>query len=65
MSRHQTLHAFFARSRHLWMSLLIVQLLVTAPSARVRASDPVKDWNLIAASRTLAATPLPAPAAQA
>ena len=65
MSRHQTLHAFFARSRHLWMSLLIVLLLVTAPSARVGASDPVKDWNLIAASRTLAASPLPAPVAQA
>jgi hypothetical protein len=47
------------------MLLLILVLPVTAPSARPRANDPVKDWNRIAEAATLAATPALAPVAQA
>jgi hypothetical protein len=47
------------------MPLLMLLLLVTSPSARVRSSDPVRDWNLIAARATLAVTPALAPVAQA
>ena len=39
-------------------------LLATHPVAAVRASNPVKDWNLLAANATLTASPTPAPVQQ-
>ena len=65
MSRHLTVRSVFNSRRHLWMPLPILLLLVTVPSARTRANDPVKDWNLIAAAATLGASPALAPVAQA
>jgi hypothetical protein len=65
MSDHRIVRALIPVRRHLWMPLVICLLCATAPTARGRVGNAVIDWNIIAASATLTASPALAPVAQA